>query len=69
MGRMTGRSIGLFFIKYFIYIFMGIVLTVLVLVCVFEMLLASNLIYPADYAQDQARFAVERIQTAEQLSE
>ena len=69
MGRMTGRSIGLFFIKYFVYIFVGIVLTVFALVCVFGMLLASNLVYPADYAQDQARAAVERIQTAEQLSE
>ncbi|MBD5526065.1 MAG: HAMP domain-containing histidine kinase [Lachnospiraceae bacterium] len=69
MGRMTGRPIGLFFLKYFLYIFIGIVLAVLALVCAFVMLLASNLVYPADYAEDQARSAVERIQTAERLTE
>ena len=69
MGRVTDRSIGLFFLKYFLYIFMGIVLTVFALVCVFGMLLASNLVYSADYAEDQARSAVERIQTAEQVTE
>lgn len=69
MGRVTGRPIGLFFVKYFLYIFVGIVLTVFILACAFGMLLASGLVYPAHYAEDQARSAVLKIQTAERLTE
>ena len=51
--------IGLFFLKYFIYIFAGIVLTVIVFVCAFGLLLNSDVVYPAGYAEKQAKEAVE----------
>lgn len=77
MGRLTdgrGRTlprdipIGLFFIKYFIYIFAGIVLTVIALVCAFGLLLNSGVVYPAGYAEEQAKAAVEAIRKAEQVT-
>lgn len=60
--------IGLFFLKYFIYIFAGIVLTVIVLACAFGLLLNSGVVYPAGYAEKQAKEAVETIQKAEQVT-
>lgn len=62
--------IGLFFLKYFLYIFVGIILVVMILACVlFGILLSGNLVYPARYAEEQARLAVVPIQTADQVTE
>ncbi len=71
MGRLRRReiSIGLFFLKYFLYIFAGIILTVLFLTGAFAGMVSGHFVYPAHYAEDQARAAVEAIQTADQVSE
>lgn len=61
--------IGLFFLKYFLYIFVGIMLTVLLLASAFGLLLGSDIVYPAHYAEDQAKLAVRSIQDADQVSE
>lgn len=61
--------IGLFFLKYFLYIFVGIMLTFLLLAGAFGLMLGSDLVYPANYAEDQARLAVEVIQNADQVTE
>lgn len=72
MGRLNGGqreiSIGLFFLKYFLYIFAGIALTVLLLACTFAILLRSEVVYSASYAERQANAAVEAIQRAEQVT-
>lgn len=60
--------IGLFFLKYFLYTFVGIVLTVLLLACTFAILLRSDAVYSAGYAEKQAKAAVEAIQRAEQVT-
>lgn len=62
-------SIGLFFLKYFLYIFVGIMLTFLLLAGAFGLMLGSDLVYPANYAEDQARLAAEVIQSADQVTE
>lgn len=74
--RLTERSakyreipIGLFFLKYFLYIFVGIVLTVIGLSCAFGLLLQSDAIYPANYSEEQAKAAVEEIQKAERVTQ
>lgn len=71
MGRLRGReiSIGFFFLKYFIYIFVGIIVTALFLIGVFAGMASGNFVYLANYAEDQAHAAVEVIQTADQVSE
>lgn len=71
MGRLRGReiSISLFFLKYFLYIFVGIMLTVLFLTGVFAGMVSGKFVYPAHYAEDSAKACVELIQTADQVSE
>lgn len=73
--RLTDRNvkhreipIGLFFLKYFLYIFVGIVLVVVLLAGSFGMLLKSDLIYEASYAEKQAKAAAATIQSAEQVT-
>ena len=61
--------IGIFFLKYFLYIFVAIILVVMILACAFGMLLVKGLVYPARYAEEQAQLAVEPIQTADQVTE
>lgn len=72
MGRLNGGQreipIGLFFLKYFLYIFAGIALAVLILACTFAILLRSDVVYSASYAERQANAAVEAIQRAEQVT-
>lgn len=69
MQKSREIPIGLFFLKYFLYIFVGIMLTVLLLAGAFGLMLGSDLVYPANYAEDQARLAVEVIQSADQMTE
>ncbi|MDE6387317.1 MAG: HAMP domain-containing histidine kinase [Lachnospiraceae bacterium] len=61
--------IGIFFLKYFLYIFVGIVLAVVMFACTFWMLLTNDVVYPAGYAEEQAKAAVEEIQKAERVTE
>lgn len=69
MSERREIPIGLFFLKYFLYIFMGIILVVLLLAGAFGLVLGSDIVYPAHYAEDQARLAVSAIQTADQVTE
>lgn len=69
MPKSREISIGLFFLKYFLYIFVGIMLTVLLLTGIFELMLGSGFVYPALYAEEQARLAAEIIQSADQVTE
>ena len=73
--RLTDRHVkhreipmGLFFLKYFLYIFVGIVLVVILLAGLFGILLKNDLIYEASYAEKQAKAAVTAIQSAEQVT-
>lgn len=61
--------LSLFFLKYFIYIFVGIVLILAAVVGAFSFLWTSGVVYPASYAQEQAGLAVEAIQSAEEVTQ
>lgn len=67
-GGQREISIGLYFLKYFLYIFTGIVLAVLFFTFAFSVLLQSDIVYPASYAEQQAKAAVEEIQKAERVT-
>ncbi|MCM1121687.1 MAG: HAMP domain-containing histidine kinase [Eubacterium sp.] len=69
LRRCKEIPIGLFFLKYFLYIFAGILLIVFLLAGAFVALLSSDFVYPARYAEEQAQLAVETIQAAERVSE
>lgn len=62
-------SLGVFFLKYFGYLFIGILCIALLVLLAFNMLWTSDIIYPARYAEQQASLAAPVIEQAEEVSE
>lgn len=61
--------LGLFFLKYFGYLFIGILCIAVLVLLTFNMLWTSEAVYPASYAQKQALLAAPVIEKAEEVSE
>lgn len=71
MGRIkkkTAVPLSLFYLKYFVYIVIFMLALAVSLVMVFNVMVNHNIVYPADYAQQQAREAYDRLQGAEEIS-
>lgn len=64
-----GISLSLFYLKYFLYLFIVIAAICVMALVSFNGLAASNMLYPADYAQKQANDAQNRIKNATTVSE
>ena len=72
MGSVKNKktiSLSLFYLKYFAYLFLGMLAGILVVVAVFEILLANEIIYPANYAEKLAQAASREIAGAEVVTE
>ncbi|MDD4851067.1 MAG: hypothetical protein PHO10_10275, partial [Gemmiger sp.] len=74
MGRLKKRTapgeipLALFFLQYFGYLLVAVVLIGLGLLLAFSLLLAGDVVYPADYAQTQASLAYEPLSTAAEIT-
>lgn len=62
-------SLSMFYMKYFVYLILGMLASIFVVIVVFEILLANEIIYPANYAEKLAQAASEGIANAEVVSE
>lgn len=72
MGRIKKKvqiPLSVFYLKYFAYIFICVLLLAIGLLFLFNALMNDNIVYPANYAQEQAENAYSRIQEAKQISE
>lgn len=72
MGRIRRKAqipLSLFYLKYFAYIFAFMLLLAFFLLIMFNILMNDKIVYPADYAQEQAQNAYRKIQTADQITE
>lgn len=61
-------SLSLFYLRYFGYLFLSIILICTAAFAVFTILFSSNIIYRADYAQEQASLAYEKIVKADVIT-
>ena len=70
-ARNGRRAISLrgFYLKYFAYLFAGVVAATLAVFFMFELVAVNGLVYPAYYAEQQARAAEEKIAAAERVEE
>lgn len=71
MGRMKKKAavpLSLFYLKYFAYIFVSILLLTVLLLAAFNALMSSDIVYPANYAQDQAAEAHDTLQQATEIT-
>lgn len=64
----TDIPLGLFFLKYFGYLFIGILGVAVIAILIFNMMWASDMVYPARYAEQQALLAAPVIEEAEEVS-
>lgn len=64
----TEIPIGLFFLKYFGYLFIGFVGIAVLAMLAFNMLWTSDAVYPARYTEQQALLAVPVIEEAQEVS-
>ena len=64
----TEIPIGLFFLKYFGYLFIGFAGIAVLAMLAFNMLWTSDVVYPARYAEQQALLAVPVIEEAQEVS-
>ena len=72
MGNVKNKRtipLSLFYLKYFVYLFLGMLASVCVVVVVFEILIVNEIIYPANYAEKLAQAASKSIADAEVVSE
>lgn len=72
MGRLKREKkipLSVFYLKYFAYLFLGVLLIAVCVVAVFNRMLLKDMIYPADYAQKQANASYEKILQAEEIRE
>lgn len=74
MGCMTKKtkreiSLGLFYLKYFGYLFGSIALIALFVACAFIVMWSNEGIYPASYAQEQVERAAPDIEQAEMVTQ
>lgn len=60
--------LSLFYLKYFAFLFLGILVIVSGAVLVFEILVLNDAVYPANYAEQQAKEAAGRIAGAQEVS-
>lgn len=68
-GTKRDTSLGLFFLKYFGYLFGAILVIVLFVYSVFVWIWSSDHIYLASYAEEQAKLAAPAIKQAEEVEE
>lgn len=71
MGRMkkeTAIPLSLFYLKYVMYIFVSLLLLTILLVSAFVLLMNSDIIYPANYAENQAVQAIDTLQEAAEIT-
>lgn len=71
MGKMKKQAavpLSLFYLKYFAYIFVSILLLAILLLAAFHVLMNSDIVYPANYAQDQAAEAYDTLQQAAEIT-
>ncbi len=72
MGRVTKEReipLSLFYLKYFLYLFFGVIAICIVLFLIFSSLDSFGLIYYANYAEKQANASFDKIRTADKVSE
>lgn len=72
MGRIKNRKaipLSLFYLKYFACLFLAILAVIFGEIMVFNALVWNEMVYPADYAQEQAKAAADRIAGAEEAVE
>lgn len=72
MGRVRKEreiSLSLFYLKYFLYLFFGVIAICIVLFLIFSSLDSFGLIYYANYAEKQANASFDKIRTADKVSE
>lgn len=60
--------LSLFYLKYFGFLFFGILAVVFSAFLVFELLILNEVVYSADYAEQQAKEAADRIAGAQEVS-
>lgn len=60
--------LSLFYLKYFGFLFFGILAVVFGAFLVFELLILNEVVYPADHAEQQAKEAADRIAGAQEVS-
>lgn len=72
MGRVRKEReipLSLFYLKYFLYLFFGVIAICIVLFLIFSSLDSFGLIYYANYAEKQANASFDKIRTADKVSE
>ncbi|WP_026892980.1 sensor histidine kinase [Lacrimispora aerotolerans] len=72
MGRVRKEReipLSLFYLKYFLYLFFGVIAICIVLFLIFSSLDRFGLIYYANYAEKQANASFDKIRTADKVSE
>lgn len=72
MGDVKNKKsipLSLFYLKYFACLFLGILAVVFIAAIVFNMLVLNDIVYPANYAEKQAKAASSGIAGAEEVSE
>ncbi len=72
MGRLKQKSqipLSLFYLKYFSYIFAFVVFWAIGLLVLFNAMMNDDIVYPANYAQEQAENSFSKIQQAEHVTE
>ena len=71
MGRMKKKAavpLSLFYLKYFAYIFVSMLFLAILLLVAFNALMNSDIVYPANYAQEQAAEAYDTLQQANEIT-
>lgn len=70
MGNINKKAVPLsiFYTKYLFFTLAGIIAVIAGIIIIFEIMLINGLVYPASYAQEQAKAAEERIVPAETFS-
>lgn len=73
MGRIKIKKreipLSMFYLKYFFYLFLSVILIGILLISSFSYLIANDMIYPADFAQEQANAAYDQILKADEVKE
>ena len=70
MGNINKKAVPLsiFYLKYLFFTLAEIIAVIAGIIIIFEIMLINGLVYPANYAQEQAKAAEERIVPAETFS-
>ena len=72
MGKIKREQeipLSLFYLKYFMYLFISIICIIVGFLLVFEWMVKNNMIYRADFAQEQAKEASKQISKADTIRE